>query len=192
MPIKYRNFKNQEYFLHNSLTKTGKEKYYFSTKKEGILVDNIPNRYEIYENPNGQVFLRRIQPKLITEDDIKIIEEGIKKYSAQKKSKIDIKKDMIIIYTPDQNVDELAAILNNFHTGKNNNEKELLLNSIVHYSPVFQFVLADDQKRLFITRRYCYLSSIDDWIEIGKVDRLPNLCRKYLKHIGQDSYFELD
>jgi hypothetical protein len=46
-------------------------------------------------------------------------------------------------------------------------------------------------KREFIAQRYCYLGSIDDWIDIGSPDTLQNLVKTYVKHLGQDSYFEL-
>ena len=39
------------YYLHQGKTKTGKPKYYFSTKIKGDLVEEIPEGYEIYEHP---------------------------------------------------------------------------------------------------------------------------------------------
>ena len=65
MPITYTNAKEKMYYLHQGTTKTGKPKYYFSTKPEGTLAASIPDGFEIYENPNAQVFLRRIPPKII-------------------------------------------------------------------------------------------------------------------------------
>ena len=46
--------------------KTGKPRYWFSTKAEGDLVDAMPEGHEIYENPDAQVFLRKIVPQLVT------------------------------------------------------------------------------------------------------------------------------
>lgn len=60
MAIKYINRREDTYYLHEGKTKTGKPKYFFSMKKDGVLVDPILAGYEIYENPNAQVFLRRI------------------------------------------------------------------------------------------------------------------------------------
>lgn len=59
------------------------------------------------------------------------------------------------------------------------------------FSPVMQFVLINEEKREFVTQRYCFLGSIDDWIEIGKPDKLQNLVKKYVKHLGQESYYSL-
>ena len=45
-------------------------------KSEGTLVDKVPDGFEIYENPNAQVFLRRIQPKIITDEEVALVEHG--------------------------------------------------------------------------------------------------------------------
>ena len=66
MPIQHVNRKGDTYFLHESTTKTGKPKWFFSKKREGNLAEAIPEGYEIYENHNAQVFLRVIVPTLVT------------------------------------------------------------------------------------------------------------------------------
>ena len=69
MPITHTNAKGKTYYLHQGTTKTGKPKYYFSMESGGPLADAIPEGFEMYENPNAQVFLRRIPPKLITDEE---------------------------------------------------------------------------------------------------------------------------
>jgi len=54
-----------------------------------------------------------------------------------------------------------------------------------------QFVLIDKKKRLFNIQRYNYRGSIDDWIDIDYFEPLDELVRKYVKHLGQESFFEL-
>ncbi|KKM87650.1 hypothetical protein LCGC14_1266760 [marine sediment metagenome] len=56
MLVTYINRKEDIYYLHKGKTKTGKPKYFFSKKRNGDLVEKIPDGYEIYENPNAQVF----------------------------------------------------------------------------------------------------------------------------------------
>jgi hypothetical protein len=53
------------------------------------------------------------------------------------------------------------------------------------------FQLVDGTRRTFQTLRYCFLGSVDDWIEIGKPGKLATLVKRYVKHLGQDSYVEL-
>jgi hypothetical protein len=64
VPITHTNAKGQTFALYQGTTKTGKPKYYFAMRSEGTLAKAIPAGYEIYENPNAQVFLRRIPPKI--------------------------------------------------------------------------------------------------------------------------------
>jgi hypothetical protein len=53
------------------------------------------------------------------------------------------------------------------------------------------FQLVDATRRTFQTQCYCFLGSVDDWIEIGNPGKLARLVKKYVKHLGQDSYVEL-
>jgi hypothetical protein len=65
------------------------------------------------------------------------------------------------------------------------------LRKAVHYSPMLVFQLVDTARHTFQTLRYCFLGSVDDWIEIGKPGKLATLVKRYVKHPGQDSYVEL-
>ena len=42
-------------------------------QSEGTLAKSMPAGYEIYENPNAQVFLRRIPPKIITDEERQVV-----------------------------------------------------------------------------------------------------------------------
>lgn len=190
MPVQYTNRKGQTFYLHQGVTKTGKAKYFFSMKSDGVLVDIVPDGFEIYENPNAQVFLRRIQPKIIMDEEVALVEKGMKQFSKLKYYQIDVKKNVIIIFTADQDVDALSALSKYAPNVKYLELQNLLIRSTT-YSPMLQFVLIDDKKRTFVTQRYCFLGSIDDWIQIGSPDTLQNLVKKYVKHLGQDSYYEL-
>ena len=55
----YTNGSGVRYYVHVAKTKTGRDRFYVSTKAAGTLAHQIPTGYEIYENPNGRVFLRR-------------------------------------------------------------------------------------------------------------------------------------
>ena len=81
------------------LHQTGKPKYHFAMKSEGNLAASIPEGFEIYENPNAQVFLRCIPPKIITDEERQIVENGMRKYAGVKDYKIDVKDKAIIVYT---------------------------------------------------------------------------------------------
>ena len=191
MPIIHVNAKGKTYYLHEGVTKTGKPKYYFAMKSEGNLAESIPEGFEIYENPNAQVFLRRIPPKIITDEERQLVEDGMRKHGRVQDYKIDVRGKAIVVYTADQNVDDLADLFKDFHPNpKANPDLMSTLRGVVQYSPMMQFVLDDKDQRLFTAQRYCFKGSIDDWIDID-YGKLAKLVRTYLKHLGQESYFEL-
>jgi hypothetical protein len=41
----------------------------------------MPDGFEIYENPNAQVFIRKIPPQFITDDEKAIVEDGICRFA---------------------------------------------------------------------------------------------------------------
>jgi hypothetical protein len=191
--VKYENRRGQTYYLHQGETKTGKAKYYLSMKRAGQLVDAMPAGYEIYENPNAQVFLRKVQPKLITAEELATVEKGIKKYSHIKDYLIEIKKKAIIIHEADQKIEELADGLRGLIDLRGSPWPELRekFKFLISYSPTLQFVLTNAEHRRFVAQRYCYRGSIDDWIFIGTENSLAMLVQKYVKHLGQESYYDL-
>jgi hypothetical protein len=192
VPITHTNAKGQTFSLYQGTTKTGKPKYYFAMQSEGTLAKAVPAGYEIYENPNAQVFLRRIPPKIITDEECQIVEEGMRTYAEVKDYKVDVRGNALLIYTADQDMETLAAIVCNPHASREENTRRMtLLRQGIHYSPMLVFQLIDAQRRTFQTQRYCFLGSVDDWIEIGKPGKLTQLVKRYVKHLGQDSYVEL-
>ncbi|MBK7002873.1 MAG: hypothetical protein IPH35_23905 [Rhodoferax sp.] len=190
MSIQHTNRKGNVSYLHQGITKTGKPKYYFSSNSEGTLINEVPDGFEIYENPNAQVFLRRIQPKLITDDERAVVDNGMKQFSQLKYYIIDIKKTTISIFTPNQDVERLSETFLSFHRFQNAEISDVMPRYI-DFSPMLQFELIDEKKRIFIAQRYCFRSSVDDWINLGKSGQLSELVKKYVKHLEQESYFDL-
>lgn len=190
MTVTHTNRKGKTYYLHQGTTKTGNPKYFFALRDEGDLVATIPPGYEIYENPNGQVFLRKIRPQLITDEEVAIVEAGMRQHCRLENYIVDVKKDTILIYTPDQDVDLLAETFEIF-PGIQIERAKAALQSVLSYSPMLQFVLVDEEKRLFEARRYCFLGSIDDWISISGAEPLFELVKTYVQHLGEESYYDL-
>ena len=190
MTLTHTNRKGKTYTLHQGKTKLGNPKQFFALRDEGNLVETMPPGYEVYENPNAQVFLRRVQTKIITEEEVAVVEAGMRQYCSLEQFIVDVKKKAIIIYTPDQDVDSLAEIFSSLAGPRQTKVAEALQIALT-YSPMLQFVLTDKANRLFEPQRYCFLGSIDDWIFIGDEDVLPRLVRSYVRHLGQESFFDL-
>ena len=62
MKIKYTNRKGETYYLHKGRKKKGGSQFFFSKNSDDVL-ESIPQGYEVYEDPNGRVFLSKIAPK---------------------------------------------------------------------------------------------------------------------------------
>jgi len=159
-------------------------------ESNGVLAESMPEGFEIYENPNAQVFLRRIPPKIITDEERQVVEDGLRQYAGVQDCKIDVKGKTIVIYTPHQSVEEFAQSLKGLNPFIGEARVRALFACSVQYSPMLQFTVDDEQRRLFTAQRYCFRGSIDDWIDIGH-GPLPTLVTRYVTHLGKESYFEL-
>lgn len=198
MPVTYKNRRNKTYYLHKGRTKTGKPRYHFSLKSKGELVDEIPDGYEIYEHPGtGGVFLRKKLPRLITDIERRIIEKELKKIEGSRRYLLDIKGKVITVFQSNQNIETLKDLFSDISPDFFNNRSdnafsiEDIINIAVEYGPIMRFTLEGEKKRTFNVERYCFLGSVDDWIHIGEPDILKNLVKKYVKHLDQDSFFDL-
>ena len=51
--------------------------------------------------------------------------------------------------------------------------------------------MLEEAEREFRVERYCFLGSTDDWIDLGGSDQLETLLKKYVKHLGRESFYHL-
>ena len=176
------------YYLHVLPTKTGKEKYHFSTSKDGLLAQVLPEGYEIYENINGQVFLRRKTKKLIESDELALVETALEQHAEKWLYKVEIKKDSLVIYESCQNIG-----LGRLNSWSNLGAEKEFIKRHTHYQPVMRFILEDTDKRMFRAERWCFRGSVDGWMDIMTCpsEPLPKLVKKFIKHLGKESFFEL-
>jgi hypothetical protein len=160
-------------------------------ESNGALAESIPEGFEIYENPNAQVFLRWIPPKLITDEECQVVEDGMRKYAEVQDYKLDVKGNAIVVYTADQDIETLAGLFKDMYPDPAANTQLMtLLRQGIHYSPMLQFLLEEEPRRRFTAQRYCFVGLIDDWIDIGH-GPLTTLVKRYVKHLGKESYFYL-
>lgn len=189
MVISYTNRKKEIYYLHEGKSKTGKPKYYFSKKSDKNIINFIPKGFEIYENPNAQVFLRKIIPSAITEEDISIIKNSINKYSDIKLFIVDVKGNVITVYINEDPVSDICNELSKlFPFAKLNKSVEIFERSL-QYTKMLRFILEDENSREFIVQRYCF-GSIDDWIFLDASNDLKSLSKNYCQHLGKESFYD--
>lgn len=187
MSIEHIARSGKTYYLHVTTSSSGKAKYFFSMKPDGLLAQVVPDGYEIYENINTQVFLRRKAEPIIHKDEFDLVQSALKKKREDWKYKAEIKKHMIVIHEVCQQYDWMNLL----PPWANKAKAEQMKRQNTTYMPMMRFALEDKEKRTFRAERYCFKGSIDDWIMIGLPNRLNLLAKEFISHLGQESFYEL-
>lgn len=198
MPITYTNRKGRKYFLSEGVTKSGKPRYYFSNEQRENVVDEIPAGYEITESVNGIVSLSKVRAKLLLDKEINIVRAAIEKHPEMQRYRIDIKSKAITIYEqvgPDlPGIAKMLAESLGFPavTPEDFNQRlEKEHNIYTQYTPVTRFTLRDKEKRLFGAEIMCYLSYVDDWIDIEYGKTIEELADVIIPALGTNKFYEL-
>ncbi|ENH96861.1 hypothetical protein J416_08729 [Gracilibacillus halophilus YIM-C55.5] len=183
MAVTYTNFRGDEYYLHARTTKKGNYRYYFKKDDPNTEVKAIPEGYEIYEHPNGRVFLTKKTNKKINKDEITIIEQGLEEYSPIRDFKLDVKKESVYVYTYENPVpiDEKPAIVEALSDPKYKT-----------YDVQLCFTLIDREEREFqVERKFYQGEKEDEWMTLDQSTDLTKLVEKYVQHLGQESFYQL-
>lgn len=194
MGIEYVNRRGEKYYLLQGKTKTGKPKYYVSRKPEGVPVEQMPERYELYENPErGLVSVRKIRPSKITAEERAFLEEQTRTLAGLEFFIVDVQDDSLVVYTPGTDPSEVWSSFEDILGGFLNlcAEKKRWLGTHAHYLPMLRFSLRDEDKRLFSAERWCFRGGIDDWHFLAGAKPLKRHAETYLPHLNKESFFDL-
>jgi hypothetical protein len=85
-------------------------------------------------------------------------------------------------------MDGIDRIMSEFGRGKMPDAEKRRYAS---FMAMLRFVLEDKKTRIFVTERFCFRGSLDDWIYIDGPAGLDDQVGKYLKHVGRESFFNL-
>jgi len=188
MAITYTTRRGKTYCLHTGPKRGGGIQHYVSTDPEGPLAGSVPEGFEIYETPNGQVYLRKKKPDLIRPAELAQVERELQKQQRNEHCYlVEVSGEKIVIHEGDTHIDTLREI--NMRFSARGLEDWVACHA--HYMPVMRFVLQDEVRRVFSPERYCFRGSVDDWICIGEPDQLGRLTSRFLKHLGIDSLYDL-
>ena len=187
MPFTYTNRRGQLYYLRSGPKKGGGLQYFFSRDPAGEGTDKIPDGFEVYESIHGQVFLRRKKPQLIRIEEADLLRNTLAGLSNAHRYQSELKHNMLIVHENGTDLSGLAK----FGLPVTPTQAEEMSRKFASYMPVMRFVLQDPISRHFAPERYCFRGSVDDWFSIGEPGALPSLLRKFLKHLGKETIFEL-
>ncbi len=197
MPVSYTNRKGLTYTLYRGQTRTGKPRYYFGRagQGQGEPVTELPPGYTISESVNGVVSLVKERPSPIQPEEVAAIEAAVQQHPQARRYRVAVKHDRIEIYEPvGPDYDALLGELHNM-TGLSRPVIAERLQAVeerhAQYTPVLRFILLDPTRRRFGAQRWCYLGSIDDWLELGQTGSVAQLARALIPTLGTDQFYEL-
>lgn len=192
--ITYTNWRGVTYYLCRGVTKTGKPRYYFARQPKGEPVEEIPEGWKISESVNGVVSLVKDRPVQIRLEEVEAVEAVVRQHPKSHNYRVAVKHDRIEVYErvgpgPDELVDRLREV-DLLVPGRADRLREML-EPRARFTAVLRFILADAEQRTFRTERWCYLGSIDDWIDVGPMGPVHLLARQWIPKLGTDTLFEV-
>jgi hypothetical protein len=187
MAFSYRNRKGVTYFLHARKTKAGKVRYVFARSVGAGAVEEIPHGYRVRESVNGQVSLARVRPRTISEAEEKAVRSQLDALYPGV-YRIEVEGDVIVVHQPDRSLDlPLGLGLPSPFTSRTRAVEWARRGD---YSPVLRFVLDDPGSRTFHVERMTYRGD-GGWSWPLAGGKLTALARRYLPHLGKESFFDL-
>jgi hypothetical protein len=196
MRITHTNRKGVTFYLGRGVTKTGKPRYFFAREPDkGAPVEAIPEGYEIVESVNGVVSLAKARPSLIRPEELALVQAAVAVHPKSRNYRVDVKGERIVVYEregadPDHVARDIAGSMGLPFAVLAARMRETFDRG-ARFAPVLRFILADEAKRTFYVERWCYLGSIDDWVNIGAAGQLGRLVKQTVPKLGTEAFFEL-
>jgi len=208
----YTNRKGVTYYVHARATKKGKTRYLLKRSSEGALAA-LPEGCEVVENVNAQASLRRKRPRQITAEEETEVQAALERHGLTD-YRVGVKDDCITVFEPDRDPDEIADAYDPLHLGAGLTDtfKGMLRDQLgeeivdqyirqkkarlqealrreMRFFPVLRFRLADADERLFVAERMTYIEEGGWW----SLDTLPltQAVKRYVRHLGKESFYEL-
>lgn len=193
MAITYTNRKGVTYHLCRGLSRNGKYRYYFAREPREESVEEMPAGFKITESVNGVVSLARDRPAQILPEEISTVEAELRRHHRPSRYRVGVKGDRIVVYEmvgPD--AEELATIMKEA-IGLRIPTEALRAHEerYAQYTPIMRFTLHRAQERTFYAERWCFRGSIDDWIDVGPIGSLQDVCSQLIPKLDTDEFYEL-
>lgn len=185
--ITYTNRNGQTYYLCEVVQRNGKIRFVFSREPRGKPVTVMPAGYELAESVNGQVSLRKAGTLPISPAEVQYVRDALHRHPHLTSYRVEARKKTIVIYEPRGSIDP-GVIFQELGLDVRRSGR---FKGGPRYSPVFRFRLIDPQKRIFMAERMCYRSSLEGWLSLHTAGSLSSLTNRYLRHLGEDSFFEI-
>lgn len=192
--VTYTNRKGRTYTLCQTLTKKGNIRYFFTLEPaEKTVVRQIPDGYEIRENVNGQVSLRKKRAHLIRPEERAVVERIVLHHPEARNYKVDIEGKQIIIYEQAGPGAKFLQQLFQFTNPIGESREEQIqarLEEWGRFNPVLRFELVDPKTRKFKVMRMGY-SGHGGWLRPTLWGSIEELARQVIPLLGTEDFFEI-
>lgn len=192
MPKSFKNSKGKAYFIKSKLTKKGNTTYYMTKKEEESCLDEIPEGYEVVEKyDSGLLFVRKKQQSLFSLKEINSIKTSLDHNKSLVDYRVSINGKEIAIYTVEKETNDRIAespLSSFFKMAQSNQYKSAWQN----FEERMKVIIRKNKSgKEFEVKRFCYRGSVDDWITVGVESDIAEVGKRYLIHLGKESYYEL-
>lgn len=196
MALEFKNRKGDSFYIKSRKTKKGNPAFFLTKKKDDKCLDIMPNGYEVFEKyDTGVLYVRKKKKSTFTKEEIALVEKELRSNKSLADYKLDVHGEEIKIYISEAGgggggSSQLLKMLGGL--GMSENKLKNTYEFLKKYEEQMRIISSGDKEsRLFQISRYCYRGSIDDWIPIGLDHDFEALIRKFLPHLGKESYYDL-
>ncbi len=208
----YTSRKGVTYYVHARLRKKGGVSYVLRRTPEEAL-SGLPEGYEVVENVNGQASVRRARPRLITPEEEAQVAASLEAHGL-KDYRVEVKGRYLTVFEPSTDPEEVAEVFDPLGLGGGldgpfkdvmrhllgdelidryiREKRQTFAESVrqkLQFFPVLRFELAKGEPRQFHVERRHY-SGDGGWLSLATL-RLERGLKRYVRHLGKDSFFEL-
>jgi len=195
MTVSYRNRKGEVYFLSRIPTKRGRFRYHFAKQEKPNPVLKIPAGYEIYEHPNGQVFLRKKEAESFTREQIIKIRGICDRFLDPSNYILNIQNQKLEIYIAQLATQQQEGTLT-IEIQPDQAEIDSFVSKDV-FDPVFRLSQTRSKNRTHYTIEKYYEDELPKhWLVVDNSANLASLLRKqlqkYRRYMQSYSKFQMD
>jgi hypothetical protein len=186
------NRDGEPYYLHEGRTKTGKARYFVARTVGPDALGAMPAGFEIAESVNGVVSVRRVDPTRpqVAAADLLAVRAEVARHGHLRRYVVDARDGEIFVREPECGCDEeglrgMAAELG----VSMERMREASVRRRPRHRPVMKFGPATGDEGDWVACRMVY-RGFERW-HLLSVGPLAYLARRYVGHVGRETFFEL-
>ncbi len=198
MSVKHKNGIAIEYVLQRPEGSDDPDSFFFSSYEVGEEVEVIPSGYEIYEDPEDEVFLVPEGKDRVPEEDISVVITELEKIDHlnqyPKQYHVESFDNSIWVYLSNDSPEVIADVLSMFPE-----EEERILDELSQgnhaYTAQMKFIRGEkDNQAYYVYRRtFSGLQKRDQdrWLFVAGGMEISEAAGKYVPHLERDSFYDM-